>query len=77
MNLGKVANLESTVPVHCTTLLDHVIKKRASYFNTDFVSQMRLTTNPNSLLRPYGVGFLPLGNLGSVTEKIGKKNAFQ
>ena len=41
---GKIANLESVVSVHCITLLDHVIKMRASCFDTDFASQMKLTT---------------------------------
>ena len=30
--------------VHYTTLLEHVIKMRVSYFDTDFVSQIKLTT---------------------------------
>ena len=46
MNMGKVANLESTVLVPWKILLDHVIKMRASCFDTDFVSQMKLTTLP-------------------------------
>ena len=31
------------VSVHCTTVLEHVIKMRASCFNTDIVTQMKLT----------------------------------
>ena len=36
MNIGKVANLERTVLVHCTTLLEHVIIVRTSCLDTDF-----------------------------------------
>ena len=43
---GKVANLESMASVHCTILLEHVIKMTAYYFDTDFVSQMKLITLP-------------------------------
>ena len=43
---GKVVNLESLVSVHCTTLLGHVTIMRTSCFDTDFVSQIKLTTLP-------------------------------
>ena len=43
---GKVVNLESMVSVHCTTLLRHVTTTRTSCFDTDFISQMKLTTLP-------------------------------
>ena len=46
MNVGKVVNLESMVSSHCTTVLGHVTIMRTSYFDTDFVSQMKLTTLP-------------------------------
>ena len=47
MNIAKkVANLESMVLVHYTIVLEHVIKIRASCFNTDFISQMKLTMFP-------------------------------
>ena len=32
------------VSVHCVNLLEYVTKRRASYFDTGFVSEMRLTT---------------------------------
>ena len=37
--------------VHCIALLEHFIKMRASYFDTDFVSQMNLTASLHSLHR--------------------------
>ena len=46
MNVGKVTNLESMASVHCTTLLGHVTIMKSSCFDTDFVSQMKLTTLP-------------------------------
>ena len=42
----KVANLESMVSVHCTTLLEHVTIMSTSCFDTDFVSQIKLTKLP-------------------------------
>ena len=52
---GKIANLESVVSVHCITLLDHVIKMRASCFDTDFASQMKLTKLP--LIHCFDLGY--------------------
>ena len=46
MNLGKVATLESMVLAYCIILLEHVIKMQASCFDTDFVSQIKLTELP-------------------------------
>ena len=46
MNIGKIANLESMVSGHCTTLCEHVISMRASYFDINFASQMKLTKFP-------------------------------
>ena len=43
---GKVTNLKSMVSVYYTILLEHVIKMGAPCFDTDFVSQMKLTTFP-------------------------------
>ena len=42
----------SIVSVHCTALLEHVIKITASYFDSGFISQMKLTTL-NLLLRDF------------------------
>ena len=42
----------SIVSVHCAALLEHVIKITASYFDTGFISQIKLTTI-NSLLRDF------------------------
>ena len=39
---GKVAHLESMA--RCAILPEHVVKIRTSGFDTDFVSQMKLTT---------------------------------
>ena len=44
--IGGKSNKETMVSVHCTILLEHVIKLKASYFDTDLVSQMKLTTLP-------------------------------
>ena len=48
MNLGQIANLERMGLVHCLTLtlLGHVIKMMASYFDTVFVSQIKLIVLP-------------------------------
>ena len=43
---GKIAYLESMVSGHCTTLLGYVIAMRTSYFDIDFVSQIKLTKFP-------------------------------
>ena len=43
---GKIANLECMVSIHCTFSLDHVIKMRASWFDTNFISPKKLTTFP-------------------------------
>ena len=43
---GKVANLKRMVSDHCTTSLEHVIKMSASNFDTDYASQLKLTTIP-------------------------------
>ena len=43
---SEVANLESMVSVHGTTLLGHITKMRTSFFDTDFASQMKLTKLP-------------------------------
>ena len=42
----KVANFESMVSGHCTTLCAHVVSMRTSYFDIDFASQMKLTKFP-------------------------------
>ena len=34
------------VSIHCTTLSEHVISMRTSYFDIDFASQMKLTKFP-------------------------------
>ena len=47
VNTGeKVVNLESMVSGHCTTLCEHVISMRTSYFDIDFASQMKFTKFP-------------------------------
>ena len=44
---GKVATWKNMVSFHCSNLLEHVIIVRISYFDTDFVSQMKLTKLPS------------------------------
>ena len=46
MNIAKIANLKIFVSAHYTTLLEHVNIMRASCFNMDFASQMKLTKLP-------------------------------
>ena len=46
MNIGKIANLESMVLVQSSTLLEHLIKMMASYFDTVFVSQTKFSIFP-------------------------------
>ena len=41
-----MANLKSTVSGHCTTLSEHVISIRTSYFDIDFASYIKLTKFP-------------------------------
>ena len=41
MNVGKVANFESLVSVHCSNSLECVLIMKTSCFNTDFASQMK------------------------------------
>ena len=53
MNIGKSSQLGKHDFSHCTILIEHVIKMRASRFDTDFLSQMKSPTvsSLNSLLR--------------------------
>ena len=46
VNRGKTANLEGMVSGPCTTLSEHVISMRTSYFEIDFNSQMKFTKFP-------------------------------
>ena len=55
---GKVANLKSMVSAHYTTLVRHVTIMRTSCFDTNFVSQIKLTKLPliNCFVRSHGWG---------------------